>query len=170
MTTKSSHYTVLKLSPQNADQQKFSPSKFPPPLYSIIPGCRTSIFLYQPLSTWIDFMYKEAENSMYTYMYTTSLHEGVKISYLCRSESRTRKLSLHYGDFVRVNSTSWRAEQLVNLSRCYVSATPVQRLLNQELVGTTILWATRSHFKSCPDVGCIKQFSSCYHYLQWSSF
>ena len=30
----------------------------------------------------------------------TSLHEGVQFSYSRGSESRTRKLRLHYGDFV----------------------------------------------------------------------
>jgi hypothetical protein len=34
---------------------------------------------------------------------------------------------------------TWRTEQLVNFNRRYVSATPVRRLLSQELIETTIL-------------------------------
>ena len=92
-----------------------------------------------------------------------------QISYLRGSESRTRKLIYTMG-ILYGRILTWRTEQVVNLSRRYVSATPARRLLSQELVETTILRATRSHFKSCPDVGCVKQLSCCCHYLQGSSF
>ena len=51
---------------------------------------------------------------------------------------------------------TWWTEQLVNSSWRYVSATPVRKILSQELVETTILWATHGHFRSYPDVSCIK--------------
>ena len=56
-----------------------------------------------------------------------SLHEGVK--FLIRTEVNH---GVCMGEF-------WRTEQAVNSSRRYVSATPVQRLLSQELVETTII-------------------------------
>ena len=62
------------------------------------------------------------------------------------------EVNLHYGDLYG----RWRTEQLVNSSWRYVSATPVWRILSQELVETTILWATHDRFKSCPDVSRIK--------------
>ena len=92
-----------------------------------------------------------------------------QISYSHGSESRTQKLIYTMG-ILYGRILTWRTEQAVNSSRRYMSATLVRRVLSQELVETTIIWATRSRFKSYPDVGCVKQLSCCCHYLQGSSF
>ena len=60
-----------------------------------------------------------------------SLHEGVNS--LTQAE-----VTFTLGGFYMGRISTWRTEQLVNSSRRYVSATPVRRLLRQELVKTTI--------------------------------
>ena len=73
------------------------------------------------------------------------------------------EVNLHYGDFVWANFN-----MTDRTSRRYMSATLVWRILSQELVETAILWVTRGHCKSCPDVYRLYKNSS--QLLQWFSF
>ena len=70
--------------------------------------------------------------------YTRQSARRGQISYSRGSKSHTRKLIYTMG-ILYGRILTWRTEQLVNSSRCYVSATLVRRLLSQELVETTII-------------------------------
>ena len=78
-----------------------------------------------------------AEQSSQASYIVQSAQRG-QISYSCGSESRTRKLIYTMG-ILYGRILTWQTEQVVNSSQRYVSATPVRRLLSQELVETTIL-------------------------------
>ena len=60
--------------------------------------------------------------------------------------------------------STWRTKQLVNLSRCYVSAKPVWRLFSQELVEVTIFRSRCHRLRAfLSQILCRSSPSSCYY-------